>query len=474
MAVLLILIFFTGAKILELIYIFQIKEYRFDRFRAYLNDTGLLKALYGTWFRLPAKTVRNFLLVSITGITGAAFLIISMPFWGLEYFILALLLIPFTALVLVSFAVYLTEPLAQIRRNSLIDRAKRKVRGSKAVFIGVSGTYGKTTTKEFLYQILSAKYQTAKTDKNMNSESGVAISILKNLKEHTQYFVAEVGAYKRMEVYRACEIFHPKYAVITAFGNQHLDLFGSHENLVRSESEILEFIPHDGAAYINYDIPEFGRITTGARYRIVSYSVHDAGAAIRATDRTVSRGIQSATVTYGKKRFRISTGLAGVHIIQNLLPCIAIALDLGMSVAEVKDAITALEPVIGKLSVHTGPRGSSILHDASNSSLEGFISAIRTAAEYGHKHKYIISKGIIELGREKHESYRRIVGALANTGITLVTTDPVFARLHPQDESIVTLKSERAIISYLMERVDQNSLIVLEGKYTAPFIKAFV
>lgn len=474
MLVLLILLIASACKILDFIYVFQIKEYRFDRFRSYLNDVGTFKAFYSTSIRMPAKSPRNILLVIIAFITGSSFLIVFEPFWGVFYFSLAIALIPFTSLAFVSFAVYLTEPFAQLKRNRIIDKAKMKVKQSKTIFIGVSGTYGKTTTKEFLYQILSTQFKTAKTDKNMNSEVGVSMSILKNLKDDTEIFVAEVGAYKRLEVYKACEVFHPKYAIITAFGNQHLDLFGSHEILVRSESEILEFIPTDGVAYINKDIPEFDQITTGARYTTVSYSVKNAGAAIYLTNHKHSASKQSATVHYKKNTLQVSTGLAGIHIVQNLLPCIAFAYDMGMTGDHIKKAIEGLEPVIGKLSVHTGPNESSVLHDASNSSIEGFISALKTAAEYGHAHKYIVSKGIIELGREKKESYKRVLDVLANTGIILLTTDPMFAKLHVHKEQVILMKSEQAITKYLLQRLDNTSLVVMEGKFSKPFINTFI
>lgn len=474
MIVILILIVASIVKILDFIYVFQIKEYRFDRLRSYLNDVGIVHALYNPSIRMPAKSLRNALLFLIANCMGAALFVLSAPLWGLVYSILIVLLVPVTAFLLVSFAVYLTEPFAQLKRNSIITRAKLKVAKSKAVFIGVSGTYGKSTTKEFLYQILSTKYKTAKTDKNMNSAVGVALSILKNLKDDTQYFVAEVGAYKRMEVYDACTIFRPTYAVITAFGNQHIDLFGSHENLVRSESEILEFLPTNGTAYINRDILEFERITTGARYGVVSYSATHAGATIHLTHATHSSTHQTATVQYNKKSFQIKTGLIGVHIMQNLLPCIAFALDRGLSTGEIQKAISQLEPIIGKLSMHTGPNASSVLHDASNSSIEGFISAIKTTTLYGHQYKYIVSKGIIELGKEKKQSYKRVLDVLVNTGIILVTTDPVFAQLHTLKDQIVTLKSEQAIIIYLLQRLNKSSLLVLEGKFTKPFINTFI
>ncbi len=474
MLALILLTFFTVAKVLDYIYVFQTKEYRFDRFRAHLNDFGKIGVLYNRTVRMPAKSIRNILLVLTSLFTGAALLIATAPLWSLIYFVLAILLVPITTLFLVSFAIYLTEPLAQFKRNRLIDLAKIKVSQSSALFIGVSGTYGKTTTKEFMYQILSHKFKTAKTDKNMNSEVGVAMSILKNLKTDTEIFVAEVGAYKRMEVYRACTIFNPTYAVITAFGNQHLDLFGSHENLVRSESEILELIPQNGTAYINKDVPEFNRITTGARYNVVSYSLHKAGATIFVTNHKHSAGAQSATVHYKNKSLHIKTGLAGIHTLQNLLPCIAFAMDMGLTPDTIKKAIASLDPIIGKLSVHTGPNGSSTLHDASNSSLEGFISAIKTAAEFGHAHKYIVSKGIIELGIEKQESYKQVLNALANTGIVLVTTDPVFAQNNIYPEQIITLKNESKISTYLLSKLDSTSLVVLEGKFTNQFISTFI
>lgn len=467
-----------------LIYIFQIKEYRFDRLYSQIKEEGPFSLVVRNFGKRPALSARNALILCVSIVI---FLILSlmlsqtyaMAQEGSEtvfFTIMAVVLFlvnPAVAAASVVGGVLATQPLATYKRNALIDRAKFKVQKSHAVFIGISGTYGKSTTKEYLYHILSKKYKVGKTDENMNTDVGVAVSILKNLHRDTEYFVAEVGAYKLGEVRRAAVIFSPRAAIMLPFGNQHIDLYGSKENLVAAESEIVDLIPLDGKVYVNADIPELDYVKSHTRGVIRTYSIINKDADIYADDIEVNGEGSSARVHFDDKSFKIHTKLLGTHVIHNLLPAIAASHYFGMRREDIIAAIADLEYIPGKLSVHRGKNNSILLNDSGNSSLNGFLAGIDTIKLFKKPYTYILSKGIIELGSEKEESYKKIIMQLEKDNLLLATSDKLFKKLK-KNHIVTIVRSEADFEKYIVPKLGPQTAVLFEGKFTKNFLEKFI
>ncbi len=462
---------FFLVKSLDFIYLFQTKEYRFDRFFSFLKEEGVFLAFYLRQMRLPARTLRNYLLA------GFSFMV-ALFFWlifkteNVSTVLISFLLIPPLSFVSVLAATLLTGVPARMKRKGLINQAKEKINDSQAVFIGITGSYGKTSAKEFLYQILSQKFKVAKTEANMNTDVGVALSVIKNLKKDTQFFIVEAGAYRPGEIKNVCRLIQPKYAILTAVGNQHLSLFGSRKNLIESKKELLEAIPKSGKIYINKDIVEWDKIIENLKPSVCLYS--DKNKTDIYAKKVVSLGISlTATIVYGNKELTIKTSLLGSHNITNLLPGIALAFDLGMSQEQVTKAIANLNPLNAKLSLHRGIRDSVILNDSGNSNVEGFLAAIKTADKLHQSRKIIVSKGIIELGPEKTNSYLRIINELNQSGLTLFTTDKLFKELD-NHHKIRLFRSEGDLLEELVKTINSHTLTVIEGRFTNQFVKNLI
>jgi UDP-N-acetylmuramoyl-tripeptide--D-alanyl-D-alanine ligase len=462
----------TFLKILDLTYRFQIKEYRYDRFQSQLKEEGLLTVLYSKSVRLPAKKLRNLLIIifSFIGLGFLHLLLIDQPIKSLIFF---LLFSPCFALIITLVAVELTSIPVKLYREWLIYRATHKVAHTKTVFIGITGSYGKTSVKEFLHHILSTKYRVGKTEKNMNSDVGVALSILKNYKLDMDYFVCETGAYKKGEIKKSCEIFKPHIGVLTSIGNQHIDLFGGKTNLVQAKKELLLCTPSEGKVYLNKDIKEFDELKKGVSSQIISYS-STATADIYATDIHIANNMLQATIHLPNlQTFPITLHMLGLHNITNLLPCISIAYDLGMSIGEIQNAIAILKPVLGKLSLEKGINNTTIINDSYNSNVEGFISAINTLNSFPHQSKYIISRGIIELGPEKGSSYKKIFEALKKTNILLYTTDPLFSAYHT-DGKVFTFNDEEHLLIDIIPKLNEHAILLIEGRFKKESIKQLI
>ncbi|MDA1316902.1 MAG: UDP-N-acetylmuramoyl-tripeptide--D-alanyl-D-alanine ligase [bacterium] len=468
-----ILFFFVliwvGYASIHLIYLFQIKEYRFDRFISTIKEFGIRKILYTLDVKRPALTVRNILLVLIVGM-----MLVMISYAGfvnpLAVTIVTFIgpFAPLSALLFVGIGVIITSIPAHFYRLSIIKRAKAKMKQSKAVVIGVTGSYGKTSVKEYLHHILSSKYKVAKTDKNMNADVGIALSILNNVTSETEYFIAEFGAYKRGEVRTSAQFVPIHHAILTPLGNQHLDLYGSRQAIIDEETYILTQVPAEGRIYIYEGAPSMQPLVGK---KILYGSSNDAD--IIATQMHLTSLQTTATVTYKGTTLIIKTRLLGEHSIQNLLPAIACALDLGMNEKQIEEVISSIKPITGKLSTHPGPKESIVLYDGLTANIDGFIAALRTMSLFPQQKKMIITQGVIELGVEKRESYQRVLEEIKKYDTTVFTTDELWGQLSVE-KNVFTFNDVSSLIRDVLSRANHDTLILIEGRFAPSIINQLI
>jgi len=361
--------------------------------------------------------LRNFLIFILAVIFS--FLVFFLSFWPL---IFLLFLFPFFSFVTTGLSTAITAIPVYFYRQSLINKAKALIKNSKTTFIGITGSYGKTTTKEHLYQILSTRFKVAKTEENMNTDVGVALSVIKNLKPDTQFFIVEMGAYKKGEVKTICDFIKPKIGIITAIGNQHLALFGSQENLIAAKKELLNSLPSSGHAYVNAETVGFQKLTNNLRCQIVPF-------------------YPSQTK------------------VEEL-----VAFNLGIGKKDIADVVKKFKPLLKRGNSCQGIKNSLVVDDSYNSSVEGFLAMIKLAETSKKQNKIIISRGIIELGKEKQSSYRRILDQLNKTNISLYTTDKLFKTLDKKNQ-VKLFESDKKLIETVISNVDEKTLTIIEGKF---------
>ncbi|MFA9289187.1 MAG: Mur ligase family protein [Weeksellaceae bacterium] len=454
----------TFFKSLHLIYLFQIKEYRFDRFFSFFREVGYGKVLYESGYRLPAITIRNILLVVINMVTVMLLLLLSLELPEIYYGLTAgLPFAPFIALLITMIGVTLTTPLAWITREIKIQQAKTLIHDTDITFIGITGSYGKTSVKEYLYHILNADLKVAKTPKNMNSDIGVAQALLTQIKPETTHFVVEVGAYRSGEIMKAAHYIPLKYAVLTGLGNQHLDLYGSREVLITEESSLLYQLPESGTAYINYEVPNRVELEKSLKCNVVTYGL-DKKADIWLQIKHSDAEGQTAEIKLHDESLTIKTSLLGAHTLLNLLPAIAIARELKLSIKTITHAVSTLSSIPGKLKLLKGAKKSTVLDDSANTNLNGFLAAIDTIKQFPQPHKVIISQGIIELGVEKRQSYAEIIAHLEKYNIELHTTDKLFGEL-TQSKRVVIYNDVKQLVNAVMFSLDKKSIVLVEGKF---------
>ena len=450
----------------NLIYHFQVKEYRFDRLYSAIKEQGLMYFLVPKKILLPKRSRRNYTIFEIVTIllTG------TFTFCVLKDSICVFIL-PVTSILYTILGVSITEQISQRKRLDVINKATEKIRATKTKVIGITGSFGKSSTKEFIHKVLSTKYRTGKTQGNYNTLIGISMSINDLLEDDTEYFVIEMGAYKMGEIEKITERFKPNYGVITGLSNQHISLFGSKENLIKAKSELAEALPENSTLYLNADYAGSESILNKYKnkLKIITYSETNKNSSIYIGSYTPHNGMCEFFVSINNEKINFKTGLKGKHNIVNLLPAIGLAKKLGISNKEIGEIISNLTNEKGKLSEHKGKGYSTIILDNYSSNVEGFLAAIDLLNTYEKEKKYIFTKGIIELGTEKESSYKRICEKLSANDIVLVTSDKDFKKVLRQNIKIV--RDEKEFAEEVKTHRDKDSIILIEGRFSDKFIQ---
>lgn len=318
----------------------------------------------------------------------------------------------FLWVVLTPFAVLLAslinQPIETMIANRYIRDARRRLDGAQGLIcIGVTGSYGKTSVKNFLHDLLSVKYNVLMTPESYNTTMGVVRTVRERLLPTHQIFIAEMGAKAPGDIREICELVRPRYGIITSIGEQHLETFKTVENIVRTKFELADAIPPDGAVFLNVDNPYIRE--KGVSAPKVTYGTDPAaGADYLAGEITVDGAGSAFTVQApGGESARFTTRLLGAHNIQNIVGCIALAHTLGVPLSELVLPVRRLKPVAHRLQLL--PNG--FIDDAYNSNPAGFRAALDVLRGFEGQ-RVLVTPGMVELG-ERQEELNRELGSYA-------------------------------------------------------------
>jgi UDP-N-acetylmuramoyl-tripeptide--D-alanyl-D-alanine ligase len=283
-------------------------------------------------------------------------------------------------------------------------------------FICITGSNGKTSTKEALASVLSHKAPTLKTLASYNTEIGYPLTLLR-LEEQHRYAVLEMGARWVGELAWLCKVAaEPDWSLITNVGASHLEFFGSQERVAVAKSELVQALRPDGIAILNYDDPRVRAMKDKTQARILSYGT-SADADVRASDigGDALRG-RSFTLHYAQEKTHVQLRIPGEHGITIALAAAAAALAAGMTLADVGDYLAELQVFKRRGEIKTGPNGSTLIDDSYNANRQSIIAIARsmhdTTIEPGGK-RWAVLGDILELGQYAHEEHYATGAALA-------------------------------------------------------------
>ncbi|NLE52783.1 MAG: UDP-N-acetylmuramoyl-tripeptide--D-alanyl-D-alanine ligase [Chloroflexi bacterium] len=296
-------------------------------------------------------------------------------------------------------------------------RAATTLRRAGPTVIGITGSYGKTSTKEYLAHILNGRFRAYATPKSYNTLMGVCVAINNELTNDYgyDYFIVEMGAYVKGEIAGICNLVKPQISIVTAIGPQHLERFGSLETTARAKYEIIEALPTDGAAVFNWDDP-YVRAMYERGYpetRIgVTWQNTDLAMQLRFHARNIETSVKGLkfevvdTLTGEEQQF--TTRLVGQHNVTNILLAIATARHLGMSLAEIALRVASLEPAEHRLQRRTLPGGVTVIDDAYSANPVGAQNALNVLDLYRDGRRVLITPGMVELGPIQDEENRTL------------------------------------------------------------------
>ena len=275
--------------------------------------------------------------------------------------------------------------------------------------VGITGSYGKTSSKNILADILNIKYVTLPTPKNLNTPYGLIITINNHLDKFTEVFIAEMGAYKTGEIKQLCDMVKPKYGILTKIGTAHLETFGSEENIQKTKFELIESLPLDGVGVLNKDDPKQVSYKLKNKCKILWIGIENKDVDVHASDIKCSNIGTSFKVKFKNedKEYSFETKLLGNHNVYNILAGLALGYELGISIDKLQQAVKNIKPVEHRLELKRLGTFYQI-DDAYNSNPVGAKGAIDVLAMMPGK-RIVVTPGMVELG-EKEDYYNEKFG----------------------------------------------------------------
>ena len=316
--------------------------------------------------------------------------------------------------ILVSSALYLTpilvplsnlinKPVEKAVQNWYINDAKRILSECPTLHkVGITGSYGKTSMKFYLDELLNSQYNTLKTPESFNTPMGVTITIRRDLKPTHEYFICEMGARRVHEIKELCGIADPHDGIITSVGPQHLETFGSIENVVNTKFELADHVKAKGGKiYLNGD-NELIRRKAPEYPNAVLYGLQE-GNHYRATDISVSdRGTEFTVTAPDGETKRFSMKLLGEHNVQNVLGAIAYAHGTGISLDKLTLPVKRIAAVPHRLQLLDKGGNMTFIDDAYNSNPSGCRAALNVLGLFDAC-RILVTPGMVELGAKQEE-----------------------------------------------------------------------
>ncbi len=360
-------------------------------------------------------------------------------------------------------------------KDTQINKAIKKIRRyKKLLVIGITGSYGKGSTKEYMYTILSSKFNTLKTPSTHNTPIGIARVIISKLNKSTEIFIAEMGAYKIGEIAEMCEFVRPKIGVLTAVNDQHVSLFGSVENTKRAKYELIESLPSDGIALFNGNNENSSELFrhTRRRKKYLYYTGNKSqhNAQIVAHNVKVHPTFLTFDALVGNKEYRrLRVDLVGEHHIQNILPGIFVGQQLKMTKSEITEALRLIKPLYKTMEPFIGENDVLYIDDTYNANPASVLSAVEYLSHQKGK-KVLVLQPMIELGKNGKQNHYEIGQQIGKVCDHLFLMNKNFYTQiikginDSGNKCKVTVASPKKMSELIKQEYGTKDIVIFEGK----------
>ncbi|MEV4657602.1 UDP-N-acetylmuramoyl-tripeptide--D-alanyl-D-alanine ligase [Micromonospora sp. NPDC049301] len=364
--------------------------------------------------------------------------------------------------------VLVTDALAAMGRlaRAVVDRLPG------LTVIGLTGSSGKTTTKDLIGQLTARLGPTVAPPGSFNNELGHPYTALQAGPD-TRYLVMEKGARGVGHVRYLCDVVPPRISVVLNVGTAHIGEFGSAETIALAKGELVEALPLDGLAVLNADDPLVDAMATRTVARVVRYG-ESAHADVRAADvRLDERDRAAYTLVTPEGTAPVRLGLTGRHQVSNTLAAAAVARELGMPLAELATALSELRTVSSRrMDVFDRPDGVTVIDDSYNANPASMAVALRALAGLGRGRRTVAVLGYMaELGPYERDGHAEVGQLTAELGVDrlLVVGEPA-APIHEGATSVgdwggesVLLTDQAAAIEVLRDELRPGDVVLVKG-----------
>lgn len=311
------------------------------------------------------------------------------------------------------------QPVEERINQGYIRQARAKLAGMpELTVVAITGSYGKTTTKFMLRDLLGERYRVCATPASYNTPMGICKVINNRLEAHDQVLILEMGARYEGNIDELCDIAEPDIAVVTNVGIAHLETFGSQEAIARTKSTLVRRLPAGGVAVLNADDERVRAMGEGRDdIRVITAGLENGDLQARG----VAYGPEGTRfiLEEGQEQEEISMRLLGAHNVQNLLLAAAVARHMGLRLKTIAMAARRIEPVEHRLELKK-QNGLTVIDDAFNSNPTGARNALEILSAFEGGRRVIITPGMIELGELQEEKNREFGEQIARAGLDLV------------------------------------------------------
>ena len=372
---------------------------------------------------------------------------------GLLMLVLASILTYFNYII-VLIAKFINRPVEKIVYIYYETQAKDKLKEMNNLkVIGITGSYGKTSSKNILNDILKTKYITRPTPRNLNTEYGLMMTVNNTLERYDQVFIAEMGAYKQGEIKKLCNLVHPKYGILTYVGLAHLESFGSPEKIKQTKFELIESLPSDGCAVLNMDDPNQVSYNIKNDCKKIWISINKKDADVRAVDIKSDYTGSKFNIVFknDNTKYPFETKLLGNYNLYNILGAVALGKELGISIKELQTAVRKVKSPKARLELKDLGYMYQI-NDAYNSNPLGAKMALDVLDMMPGK-KIVVTPGMTELGHKERE-----LNHMFGTQISKIADYVI----------LVGAKKTRPIFDGLLENeYDKDKIFIVNNVYDA-------
>ncbi len=378
-----------------------------------------------------------------------------------------------------------------VKRNVKAKILRLKSKG--LIVIGITGSFGKTTTKEFLYKILKTEFKVLKTPDSYNTLFGIYKVVDLELSDSYDIFICEMGAYKRGEIKELCDVVLPDHAILTGINEQHLERFGSIKNTIRAKFELIKAVDKnckESLKLLNIDNQNVKQNYLKFTDNAILYggippkNVKENVQSDKSLYQNNNRPSQNFTYNYyenmkysngklsvdfivdGKKFAFQNLTIAGLGNVSNLLASTIMAKKLGVSYANIRDAVKNLKPVSHRLEVKY-LKDKVLIDDSYSSNVSGFKVALDLLKSFNKNTRIIVTPGIVELGNrtiEIHKELSELVNKVCDVVILVGKNEKTNALANKVDRKKINYINSIKNLNSTLEKLGlKNPVILIEN-----------